>query len=412
MFSSYRSVKTWAINALSWSFVYSNSVAMSQDFSLRGANTDPLGFLSVLPSTEKYQLGFSNGMKGTFGYGVAMEAVFDSNFNLSEDNPESEVTLNLMPWLGYSSDPEEDAPFIFNFKYQPIFRSYDHNPALNGVDQNMEVSMQLEGSRTLITAFSKYSQFSGTDRLSRGFVEGYIITSGIQAGYQIAPRTNLFGNLTVSSTDYSSSNTVGADYYTTQVGANWSATERLDFGPSVRYILTKSANTGTRDAWALLMQAQYLAGERIRLQGSLGFEYALNSGDGESSTINITGDFEAGYVLNDKWIWTNTLQYATVPSPTESGYLVNNLQLISVLSRNLLRATVGLGVEYNLSDFQAVGKATQELASENDLSIYVVYNRKLFSDRIDFESKVRYGLNQGDIDWRQLQLSLGVILTF
>ncbi|MEO8615314.1 MAG: hypothetical protein ABI600_09250, partial [Luteolibacter sp.] len=296
--------------------------------------------------------------------------------------------------------------------YRPIVRAYLHNSDLNGVDQTGDVALRIEGSKTLIKAFARYTELSGTDRLSGTFVSGSLINLGVQGSYQIAPRTSLVGILSGAMSNYTTNSVVGSNIYTSEFGAYWAATERLSFGPALRYSITESDNISTRDSWALMMQAQYLVGERIRFMGSLGLEYAANSEGNQQSTLGLTGKLSASYAINERWSWSNDVDYVTVPSPTETGYVINNLAVTTALTRQLLRATADVGLEYNLSNYESVNTVSTNLANENNLSVYLGYERKLFAERVTFLSRVSYTLNNGQKDWSQLQISAGLAAAF
>lgn len=384
----------------------------AQNFTLQIADPDPLGVLSVFPKSGASSLGLENGIKGDFGYGVAFDTVYNSNFFLDDEDPESEVTANFLPWISYGSDPEGGARITLTANYQPVYRKYFENPEFNGLDNNADASIRIEGAKTLLSAYLKYTEFSGTDRLSGGFSQGTLVNTGIQTSYQIAPRTSIYANLTGAVSDYGTSSSEGADIYTAEIGSLWAATARLNTGPSLRRTVSDSDNIGSREAWALSMQAEYTVGERIRFNGSIGAEYALYSGDGEEDTVGLTGSLDASYVINDRWVWSSTVEYVTVPSPIENGYVVNNLLIKSIINRSLLRANLGFGMEYNLSDYQRVDTLDSTIEDEHNLSLFIAYNRNIISERIGFESKLSYTIDDGQEEWTQFQLSLGISVEF
>ncbi len=407
-----RNFKKWAWIACVYPFVQLVSVASAQNFSLQIANSDPLGLRSVIPGTDDLDFGLTNGIKGAFSYGIAANAEYNSNFFLSDKDKKSELSTNLMPYLNYRSDPEGGAKVSFNASYTPTLRAYLHNSVLNGVDHTGDVSLTVQGTKTLIRSYAVYNQFSGADRLSGTYVTGTILNGGVQAACQVAPRTSLTGLWSVGMSDYDTPGSVGSDLYTTELGGYWSYSERLSFGPVIRYLVAASGNIDTRDSWSVLLQSQYLVGERIRVAGSFGLEYAANSGGDEKSNVGPTGHLMARYELNQRWNWTNLINYAMVPSPTEVGYIVNNLSVSSFFDRNFTRGTAQFGLDYNLSNYESVGVVTKNRDNENNLSVFIAYQRHFFSDRLDFSSKVSYGVNDGDTNWTQFVVSTGLRVSF
>lgn len=386
--------------------------AGAQNITTQVGGRDPAGLIGSLPVPEGLDFGLTEGVKGGFVYGVALDSIYDSNLFLTEDNEKSEFSTNIAPRFSYMTDPEGGARVTLTANYLPVFRTYWHNSDLNEVDQSGDIAIRVEGAKTVLSAYMNYNELSGTDRLTGQFINGSLFTAGVQGAYQLAPRTSLFASWKAAMSDYGTSALAGSDIYTTEVGSYWAATERFSFGPSVRYTLAESDNTGSRDAWALLMQAKYKVGERINLMGSLGLEYAKSSRDDEDSTAGLTGDLRATYALSERWMWSNVIEYVTVPSPSETNYVINNLMIATELNRQLLRATVGFGIDANMSDYETVGTVALPLDSEDNLGVYVTYRRKFFLERVDFDSKIRYSVNDGQQDWSQLQISAGLEVRF
>ena len=388
------------------------SAVSAQVVTAQLADSAPLGLRAVLPTDVRSLFGPAAGLKGGFAYGVGAQAVYDSNFFLAEHHPKSELSLNVLPWASYYSDPDGGAPVSLTASYQPNLRGYQHHPDLNGFDNSGGVTLRVAGAKTLISAAVNYNTVSGADSLSGTFVTGSILAADIRGSYQIAPRTSLFAAWKLGMSDYGSSGLVGSDNYTTEVGGFWSATERLSVGPSFSYIRATSANTGTRDAWALSMQARYLRDEKLQFIASLGVQSATNSRDSGGNSLGLTGNLVADYAINDRLRWVNTVQYVTVPSPTDVNYVINNLTVSTALTRQLLRSSVSLGLDLTVSDYVDVGPVGTQLGKQDNLSAILSYSRKLFLDRVGFDASIRYTLNDGRYDWSQLQVTTGIKLEF
>ncbi|MDP3851320.1 MAG: hypothetical protein Q8Q59_12505 [Luteolibacter sp.] len=390
--------------------------ASSQNFSLLVTDSNPLGIGDFVPGGLDLGMpglggtGMESGIKGGFGYGAGLESVYDSNFGLTEDNEQSEVSLLFSPWLQYFSDPEGGARVSLTASYTPIFRAYQHNSDLNDVDQTGDVTLNFVGGKTEISLFARYNELSATDRLTGNFVAGSLLTGGVRATRQIGPRTTLNAGLSMAESDFGSSGEEGSQVLTANFGGIWEITTRTGLGSSVRYTQTESDNTGTREAWALLAELRYRMGERIWLSASLGPEFAKDSETDETS-VGLAGDLSARYVINERWTWVTTARTATVPSPSDAGYLVNNTLLRSGLEHQRNRSSISGGFEFNYSDYEKVG-AVPDRDNEKNLSLYLGYARNLFKERVAFNSRVNYTLNKGETDWNQLQLTLGLNVAF
>lgn len=406
--------KQAAFAAIASCFPLWNS-AHAQDFTTRVGESIPFNLGGPLSLDDSSLLGWTlsleDGIKGGFYYDLGIGSTYDSNFRLEEENTEDEFITLITPRIRYTTDPEGGAPVTVSASYLPVYRSYLENSDLNGLDQSADVSIRAVGAKTVVAATLRYSEVSATDRLTRSFVTGSLLNLGITGTYQIAPRTLISANTTFAMSDYSGSSATGFDIYSARLGALWAASERLNIGPSIRYSISKSDNSENLEAWAAFAEMQYRAGERIRIVASLGVE-RTSIDDWCSCAIGATGGLSASYKINERWFWKNSVRYVTVPSPTETDYVINNLGMSTSLTRELLRASVSFGIDLNISEYEQIDEQQDDIDSENNLAAFISYNRQLFTERLDFQSTLRYAVNDGGVDWNQLQLSVGLLLKF
>lgn len=408
MFAPPRYTSRNAVIHAAWVFAHAVCISSAQNFTARTASLDPFGVNGPLPFGGALE-GFTSGaVKGGFSAGLGLQSAYDSNFFLTEDNPESEMLLSLSPSFYYTSDPEGGARAMISASYQPVANAYLRNSDLNGIDQSGSISMILSGSRTIISAYAAYTQESGADRLASGFFTGSALGVGLRGSYQLAPRTSVFGSWSTSSTDYSDGSAEGFDGYSANVGGFWSATELFSIGPSISYSTTDSELTGARDSWGLAVQASYKAAERIQLAASLGTQYSENSRESENGGFNLTGSLSASYQINELWSWSASIQSGVVPSPTQTNFVINNWSFSSSLSRQLVIGSAALGLSLDSSNFESVGPTTDSQDSETFVSTFLSYQRPLFNDRVTFSTLIRYALNNGANEWSQIQLSVGL----
>jgi hypothetical protein len=388
------------------------STANSQDFTKQIADSAILGLLGGRTTGEIPGILTTDGIKGGFSSGVGVSSLYDSNLFLERNGPQSELTTIIAPTIRYVTDPEGGAPLSFTAGYQPVARAYLENPDLNGVDHSGDIVMKIEGSKTSISAFTRYDTTSGTDRLTGEFVTSNFLSAGILGVYQIGTKTSAFAGLASDVSDYESSNLVGYQIYSAQIGTFWSVTELLSIGPSLNYTNSKSDNTGEREAWALTMQARYIAANTLVFLASLGIDYAEISRQDGNGTAGLTGSMTANYSINERWIWMNSVRYVTVPSANEMNYFLNNFVISTALNRSLQSATIGGGLDLNLSEYEEASEVKYHLGDEKNLSLFIHYKRNVFSERIGFQSMVRYSLNDGRVDWSQVQVSAGLKFQF
>jgi hypothetical protein len=377
--------------------------AAAQDFALRVADGDRALVDSFLPPADSL-----GGIKGGFYFGLDATATYDSNFFILQDYPESEFSVDIAPWVMYRTDPEGGARLSFEARYSPVVHTYWNNSHLNGVDHTGEFFFRYNGARTDITAFASYEEVSAADRLAGGFIQGSILNYGIKGSYQLAPRTSLLGAWTASKSEYDSGGRAGADVYTAQISGLWDATERIRIGPAIRHTLTESDQTGERDAIAALVRTRYQWGERFFFDASGGVEFAKNSRLGGGRDAGFTGGLEAQYVLNERWTWKAAIRYANVPSPVNLNYLVDDLSFSTSLTRFFERGSLEGGVGISFSEYEPVGLTVAAREDDEFLNAYLTYRRKLYSDRMIWETSLRGAVNEGQKDWSQWQISTGI----
>lgn len=427
--SNVAAITLFGIGAHFWSYANAQNPNLGSvpgygsNFASRLADSIPIGSYGggfpiggIIPSEGGIELGpddkLSEGLKGGFAYGLGLASIYDSNFFLSENNPEGELGTSFYGIISYLSDPEGGAPFSIVANYNPVIQTYLENPDNNGFNQSGDVSMTLKGSKTLVSTFINLTQTSGTDPVIGEFATESLLSWGLSGSYQVAPRTQVAANFSAASSVFEENTLEGADIYTTDISGSWAATEYLSLGPVIRYNMAKSDNTGTRDAWQALLQAGYRVGERIQIGGSLGVDYATDSRDDGSSTVGLTGNFSGRYAITEKLGWSGSVVYVTVPSPNETDYVVNNLTFSTGLTREFLRASGSVGLVLNVASYEGVGAVNTPLDDENNLNIYASYSRAFFLEQVSFIGTLLYAVNDGQSEWTQVQLSLGLNVQF
>lgn len=390
--------------------------ANAQDFTTQVGEAIPSSLYSPLaltdPTAIAQALGLQDGIKGGFSYQIGIDSTYDSNFFLEEDNTNNELITIVSPTIIYVTDPEGGALFSINANYRPIIRTYLENSDQNGFNHSGNINAKIVGTKTVLEANTRYTELSGTDRITSEFVTGTLLSLQLSGTYQIAPRTRLSASATSVNSDYEDSDSIGSDIYTTRLGALWSASERIQIGPALRYTQSDSDNTGSINTWALFIETQYRVAQRIQLLASLGIDHTSTTRDGADEDIGLAGDLSALYAISPRWTWQTSIRSITVPSPNEQNYVIDNYGLSAQLNRQLLRASVSLGLDINISDYERIDDGISSLNTETNFGIFTSYSRQLFTERLDFQARIRWATNEGREDWSQFQISAGLTLSF
>jgi len=414
MISSPNSVRVLAATVLLGGGWLWGGRAAGQDFSLRVAEADWLFRDGIWAEGLGGVLDPSLGgvVKGQVGVSLSASAAYDSNFNLgAEGGEEDDVMFSLSPALVYTSDPEGGAQWVAQGYYAPSYQTYLERSELGRVNHSGGMSLETSGARTTVSGFLNLAQGSGADRLTDSYAESTIVTTGVAASYELAPRTAVIGRVSYGTSDYATDQQ-GSERYALQLGASWAATELLKIGPALRYSRVVSAGTGTRTALGALVHVSYVASERIDLSTSFGFESVENSRSSGTSEVKATGDLRLSYAIDERWSARAAIRYANVPSPEARNYLVNDLSIQGSLTRTLLYGSLSAGASYGHEENQVVGPVSSELRGEDFISAFVSYQRPVFNERAGFFTALNYSRSEGNREWSRWLLSTGVSIQF
>lgn len=384
----------------------------AQDFTLRLAGADRMLREGILPDGlfgAVLDPTMEGAIKGRVAYSLSTIASYTSNASLTAGG-DSDLILSFNPAAYYTSDPEGGARYVINAYYAPSYQHYFEDSSRGGFNQNGGVSFSTSGARATVDAFFNVVESSGADRITGGYSEASIFSGGLAFSYQVAPRTRLWSSLTAAHSDYSTGGE-GSDIYSAELGADWAASERLSFGPSLRYNRAESDTTGVRSATGLLFNASYEATERIKLRASIGAELVDHSRLSGSSDPGLTGDFSLEYRINELWSTSASIRYANIPAPRDAGYVVNDLSINAAVSRSLLRGSLTAGAGYGISSYERVDPAATDRGDNETMSLFLSYSRPLPWERINFFSTVSYSQSFSR-DWEQWGVSTGLSITF
>lgn len=398
----------------------------AQSFTSNSASLSPFGVNGPLPFGEIPDFGEGLALKGGFAYGIGLSSTYDSNVLLSENDPESDLALGVSPSVSYTSDPEGGATVVILANYEPSASASLSNSDYNSFDQTGNVSIIIAGSRTTVSAFAGVLQESGADSLaaSQGFFTGTAVSLGLQGKYQVAPRTTLRAGWSVLTTDYGNSegnsgsgsdSAEGVNESTLFVSGLWAATERLSFGPRLAYSEESSDAVEDFTTWEFSMVGRYELTERIRLAASVGMQYSDYSEDGQSEGFSPSGSLNAIYQIDELWSWRSSIQSSLTPSPTDGSYAINGWSLSSLINRQLLVGSAGIGLRMDFSNFDRIGptgSSSETQEAQQNLGLLFNYRRPLYSDRVDFNTSLLYRLNFGDEEWSQILLKAGLNVSF
>jgi len=345
-----------------------------------------------------------------FLYGLGASGIYDSNLFITESNEESDFSVVVAPWFLYNSAPPGGARFIFTARYSPFARAYLDHSDLNTVDHFGSASLSYQGAKTHLDSGVSYSQFTQSDRYAGGIVEATSFAVSVNGSYELSQKTSLEAAWQANLTDYQSARFSSSDIYNLQVTGYWKATPLLRVGPSLRYSETESVNIGNRQALAFLLSLGYDLPGKIDLtaQGGVESEDYERSG----SEVGLTGSLGANYAYDALWSFQVSLNYGTVPSPSERNYSIDDLGFRASVTRRLSNGSLTAGAGANLSSYNAVGPVSALRDDESHYGFFLRHRLQLFGDDVSLNTSLRFSQNSGLQGWSQLLLSSGARYTF
>jgi hypothetical protein len=401
-----------ALAAMLLGAVGSAGPAAGQDFALRVAEAERTFEEGIFPEdlAAVFDLTLGGRLKGAVSTSLAASAAYDSNINLSSTAREDDVTLSVTPAIAYTTDPEGGAQFVIDAYYAPSYQTYLDRSELGRLNHSGGIAFATSGARTSVSAFLSLAQASGADRISDGYAEATIITTGVGATYELAPRTSIWARVTTGTTDYATAQE-GSERYALQLGARWAASELLRIGPSLRYSRVEADTTGVRTALGALFNVSYAASERIDLSAALGAESVDNSRQA-GDQLKLTGDLRLSYALDERWSTRAAVRYANIPSPESVNYLVNDLTFQASITRTLDYGSLSSGIAYSIEEFQQVGPVATSQRSDDFLTAFLSYQRPILAERAGFFSSLAYSRSEGQRSWQRWLLSVGLSVSF
>lgn len=386
--------------------------AAAAEFSTQVADPDPLGIATGWSDTGWTIDGLADGIKGDIDWTLRAESVYDSNFFLQESDRADEWWFLLQPSMRYTSDPEGGAEAALVANCRPVSRTYVEHSGLDRIDHSGDVALTLRGAKTEAAVFARYLELSATDRLTGVFTEGSLLTTGARIARQVAPFTRAHLGASFATSDYDDSASNGAEVFSTWIGALHDATPRLGLGANTRFTAMESDTLRRREAWALLGEVRYRAGERIRLTLTAGPEFAtLDAGDDDETSLRLSASLAASWRLNDRWLWIQSIRTASIPSPTTSDAVLNDLAWSTTLRRQLTRGSIEAGLEAHLTEAESIG-TTANPDDDWNIAAFISGRRPLGSDRVHLDAALRHTLNRGRSDWDQWLVTIGLNVDF
>ena len=345
-----------------------------------------------------------------WAYGITVEQTYDSNANFSEDNAEERSTLNFLPFVSFRSDPGGGAPFRLGVDYRPKAVVEWTDLAQNNLLQRVEAFFSSKGARGDLRVYGTLREVSSGDRLAEDFVEGRVQRLGVDLSYQVASRTRALLSTQYAQTIFDEGNKSDITTFDIGTGFDWETPSGWRFGPFVRYSTQDVENNASREAYGLLMNAQYERADGLSLRARGGVEHESFDGGNNSdeSSVALTGSLEVKGRFGKTWNWIGEARILTVPSVSDTSVYFTDYQLKFLATKQLITGSFGLGFDLSYTDVETVSDTTTQRDSFTRFELLGKYERPIFKERAFFKAETTYGISRGGSEWDRWTALLSV----
>jgi|GEM_PF-2126884 len=252
----------------------------------------------------------------SFKYGLTASYEFDDNFAMRSTD-EQETSIYAVSPFGVLSYGESGSGIDFQLRYAPEFRWFSDSSISNIVNHNISTQLGFNGSKSRVALTGGYTINEGGNVEVGSLVTSNIFDIGLQANYDITPKTSLGMNLKYTDSEFDTFNSFSkslAVFY-----ADYKVTDKTRLGLSVGYDHIEQDLNPSSDAYNLSLRAAWTITSRMSLNATVGGEYREFEGGEEFAEP--VGDIGVSYSLTDK----SSLRVSAYRRATHSIGLANSM---------------------------------------------------------------------------------------
>ncbi|MGA0845243.1 MAG: hypothetical protein ACO3RV_01780 [Luteolibacter sp.] len=350
--------------------------------------------------------------KGVLEAELQLSSIYDSNVFLSEAQRHEGLQIEMQPNLRYVSDPEGGATAAVIARYDPVYRVFLDRSELNHMDHDAELEWTIRGRLTELSLSAGYKEVTGSDRFTGKYDTGSLASGGLLLLRQIGSRSTLHMGFNHAHSDYDAESISGAQTIRMFIGGLWQPSSRSVVGATLRHTQSDSDFAGGRDSWSGLLELRYRLASRLAFSATFGPEWVDYSSVNQDSSLRWQAAIECRYQINERWIWSNHLHTAQIPSPDTLGYWIDHNSLTSQIEWKTNRGILTGGIEISHARYERVDPVSPLRSDENYHAVFIGFSRPIWNDRCRFESLCRRAWNHGVSDWEQWQVSAGIRISF
>lgn len=350
--------------------------------------------------------GFSNGpvvpaggglgdlqqLREGFSMETSLADTYSSNITHSPGEPYGPIKDDFILSAGgnfnYLSKAET---WTFGGNYHGRYDDYLDYSTYSAYNQGGSVVANYTGGNFFATLNAGAESTRGANYYySSAFVEQISYHAAFTGRYILSPKTSLEANLT----ENYNTTTGGAFYntvaYDAGLSALWKYSPLTEFGPGIRYTYRAGTSNDARTTIGPTAVLNYKLSTKVSLTSRVGLDFISYQNGGEAAPT-VSAGLGLNYQASQLWGMDFSFYRDSQADPTTAGRFIDVNALHLGYHRKLLRATLNLGVGYEMNSYTSGGTAT--VASEppqNHFTADASLGMKIFHNTTMASVFVRY----------------------
>ncbi|MGL5017761.1 MAG: hypothetical protein ACRDBP_06490, partial [Luteolibacter sp.] len=364
-----------------------------------GLGFAPSGFTSVNPGFPMGGVAVGEGVFDGFSISATLSGTYTSNATSSPGEPFAPIQDDFILGLGGSiSYLSKASDWTFGGSYNGTYNQYLELTEYSGYDQNLSLIGNYDGTKLSATATGSVAYTQGNNRYySSEFVQQTSYNFGLNLRYRLSTKTSLQGNIGQSLTTTSENSFNDTESFNMGLAALWKYSKLTEFGPGVRYSFLSGGNRDSRSSIGPELLVNYQLATKVSLNSRVGIEFSEYE-NGGSADPALTGS--VGLVYNASRLWSmNLTLYKGSQADASSADVFTDVTSVRLgLNRKIRRATLNLGLSYEINSFQTSGTSTASgFEDRNYFNINTSVGMPVFANSCFASVFVQYNNQTGSV---------------
>lgn len=318
----------------------------------------PSGFTSATPGFAMGGVTAGEGIFDGFSIAATFSGTYTSNATRSPGEPfapiQDDFIFGLGGSIGYLSKATD---WTFGGTYTGRYNQYLELTDYTGYDQSLSLVANYEGTKLSASVTGGVSYTQGNNRYySSEFVQQTSYNLGLNLRYRLSAKTVLQGNIGQSFSTTSESSYNDTESFNLGMAALWKYSKLTEFGPGVRYTFLSGGNRDSRSSIGPELLVNYQLAAKVSLNSRVGVEFSSYESGGTADP-SLTGSLGLNYNASKLWSM-NLALYRGAQADASSADVFTEVSSVRLgYARKIRRATLNLGLGYELNSYQTAGKS-------------------------------------------------------